>query len=494
MNIVFDFYSTLAEIYLIVSINTLLIFGVLLSTSRKWGFPLLNLDFLSLQVLVFTLLLVFNIPMVTFFNWSSLISSDFFSFGLKMIVIISALIWILLSISYVEYEKINSFEYWILILLAFLAILFILQSYDLLSMYLTIEFQSLIFYILASFKRTSEFSTEAGLKYFILGAFSSALLLFGLSILYSMTGLSNFNDFSKLFTGMLTENLIFTLGILISLAFITVAFLFKLSSAPFHMWSPDVYEGSPTITTAFFSIFPKLAIVSLSLRLFIFCFHDFFSFWKEWFLLSIIFSILIGSLGAVMQQKWKRFVAYSSITHVGFMLIGMLSGEYVGITNTLFYLVIYIFTIFGIFSFLIGLRTYKFPTHSQTRYLDNVCSLAKINPALSLSLSLILFSMAGIPPLAGFFAKAFVILTSLQNNFYGLALFSVFMSCVACFYYIRIVKNVYFSNIDKLIISYPMTRRNSLILSFSIILILFFFLDIDFFLSFLTRMALSFLN
>nr|AYR06618.1 NADH dehydrogenase subunit 2 [Renouxia sp.] len=495
MNIIFDFYSTLAEIYLVISISILLILGVLLSTSIKWGFPLLNnISFLSLQVLVFTLTLIFNIPTLTFFNWSYLSNSDFFSSNLKLLVIIFAIAWIFLSISYVKYEKINSFEYWILILLSFLAILLVLQSYDLLSLYLTIEFQSLTFYILASFKRTSEFSTEAGLKYFILGAFSSTLLLFGLSMLYAITGLSNLGDFSKLFTGILIGNLFLVIGVLIGLAFVTVAFLFKLSAAPFHMWSPDVYEGSPTIITAFFSVFPKLAIISLTLRFFIFSFYDFFPFWKNWFLLCTIFSILVGSFGALIQQKWKRFIAYSSITHIGFILIGILSGELIGIVNILFYLIVYVITIFGIFSFLTSLRVYKFSFHYQIRYLSDVSSLSKINPALAFSISLILFSMAGIPPLSGFFAKAFMILTSLQNNFYGLALLAVVMSCVACFYYIRIIKNIYFSESKKLLVISPVTKDNSLILSFSVLLILFLFVDIDFILTFLTRMALSFLN
>lgn len=495
MNIIFDFYSTLAEIYLVISINILLIFGVLLSTSKKWGFPLLNnISFLSLQILIFTLFLIFSIPTLTFFNWNYLTNSDFFSSNLKLIIVISAITWVFLSIPYVRYEKINSFEYWILVLLSFLAILLVSQSYDLLSIYLTIEFQSLTFYILTSFKRTSEFSTEAGLKYFILGAFSSALLLFGFSILYAITGLSNFNDFSKLFTGILIEDLFLFIGIFIGLTFITTAFLFKLSAAPFHMWSPDVYEGSPTVIVAFFSIFPKLAVISLTLRFFIFSFYDFFPFWKNWFLFCAIFSILVGSFGALMQRKWKRFIAYSSITHMGFMLVGIMSGELIGIINILFYLIVYIITIFGVFSFLTSLRIYKFSSYYQIRYLNDICSLSKINPALAFSISLILFSMAGIPPLSGFFTKAFIILASLQNNFYGLALLAIIMSCIACFYYIRIIKNIYFSESKKLLVIYPVTKYNSLILSFSIILTLFLFIDIDFFLAFLTRMALSFLN
>ena len=492
---IFDFYLTLTEIYLILGINILIVFGVLVSVSDRIGYPLVNLSigWVSLQIIFFSFFLTYYIPYEDFFSWNYFLIGDFFVFGSKLLLIFLFIVWFFIAFWYIRFEKINSFEYWILSLLSMVAMFFTIQAFDMLSVYLCIEFQSLSFYILASFKRTSEFSMEAGLKYFVLGVFSSALFLFGLSLMYNLTGLSSLGDFSKFFVSTESESILFY-GMVVSMIFVSIALFFKLTSAPFHMWSPDVYEGSPTSITAFFSIFPKLVIMSLILRIFIIGFYDLFFAWKNVILISALSSIFIGSLGAFSQWRWKRFLAYSSINHVGFMLIGLSTGELEGIIGMLFYIVVYMITTVSIFSFLLSFRIFEYPYHYQSRYIKNLCFLSETNPVLALTLCLILFSMAGIPPLAGFFAKVFVLFSGLQNNSYGIILFSVTMSCISCFYYIRIIKNIYFSGYKTWIVAYPLDKGNSLILAFSLFFIISLFLDIESVSIFMTRMAIPFLG
>nr|YP_009138137.1 NADH dehydrogenase subunit 2 [Calliarthron tuberculosum]AKG26274.1 NADH dehydrogenase subunit 2 [Calliarthron tuberculosum] len=476
-NFIFDIYFTLPELYLVISIFVLLVFGVLVSGSKNLGYPLISkvTGLISIQILILTFILLIWFPYFNFFSWNYFFTTNLFVLSSKVIIIISSILWTYFSITYIITEKVNSYEYWILILLAVLALLCLLQVYDLLTLYLLIEFQSLSFYVLASFNRTSEFSTEAGLKYFVLGAFASAFLLFGSSIIYGFTGLTNFADLNTFFTGFIKEDLFSVSGTLVGLIFILSALLFKLTAAPFHMWAPDVYEGSPTSTTAFFAIFPKLVIITLLLRIFFLSFHDFFSTWKYLFLLCSFLSLLFGSLGALAQKNEKRFLAYSSINHIGYILIGFLLGEPFGIISIILYLIIYIITSFAIFSFLISLRLYEYPQWSQIRYLNEVTGLSKTNPLLALSLLLILFSMAGIPPLSGFFAKVFILLSGVRGSAYGLVLIAVILSSISCFYYIRIIQLTYFSNLKKWPLLYPIEKSTSLVLGSSCYFLLFFF-------------------
>ena len=494
VNFIYDLYFTLPEIYLSFTIFIILVHGVLNSGSKIWGFPLLSKStgFLSIQILVFMMLLFVNFPYSSFVSWNFFLNSTLYILYAKIFLNFACVIWILFSLNYIQQEKINSFEYWVLILISLLALFLILHSFDLLSMYLIIELQSLSFYVLASFKRSSEFSTEAGLKYFVLGAFSSAFLLFGSSLLYGLTGLTNFYDFTILFSGFLLEKSLFIFGVFIGLMFLLTALFFKLSVSPFHMWSPDVYEGSPTSTTAFFSIFPKVVISTLLLKIFFISFHDFFQIWRFIFISGSFLSLLFGSLGAFVQKKWKRFLAYSSINHIGFVLMGFLSGELFSSFSILMYLFIYIWTMFAIFSLIIDLRVCEFPSSNQIRYMREITSLGKINPFLSFSLILILFSMAGIPPLSGFFSKVFVILVGIQSGAYNLVIFSVIMSSIACFYYIRIIQSMYFVQVVKWPLYLPLSKVNSIILGTSCFFILFYFLDIELFSIIITRIILTF--
>nr|YP_009511855.1 NADH dehydrogenase subunit 2 [Gracilaria gracilis]AXI97732.1 NADH dehydrogenase subunit 2 [Gracilaria gracilis] len=481
-NFLYNFYSILTETYIICSICLLLMYGVFLSTYSVLGYPLLGQNFtlLILQILVFSFFLTFLQVPLNVISWNNFLLSDFFTYYAKLIIILTTIGWFLLSFEYLIYEKLNYFEFWILILLAVVAMLFILQSYDLLTIYLAIEFQSLVFYILASINRTSEFSTEAGLKYFILGAFSSAFLLCGASIIYGLTGLTNLNDLAQFFSGFLSGENLFSYNLLVGFIFILVAFLFKLSAAPFHIWSPDVYEGAPFIVTAFFSILPKLAILGLLVRFLLHTFYDLIPFWQDIILLSTFLSILIGTFGAFAQYKWKRFLAYSSINHVGFLLLAVLGGELESISSTIFYLIIYIVTMLGIFAFAINTKIYNYPSFYQMRYLIDINGLVKHNPFLAGSLVVFLFSMAGIPPTAGFFSKLFVLLAAIQVNSFGISLLAVIVSCVACFYYIRLVKSIYFGSLfSNWKVIKPMGKLSSLVLGISLLSILFIFVDIE---------------
>nr|QKZ95180.1 NADH dehydrogenase subunit 2 [Pyropia pulchra] len=477
----YDFYVLLTEIYLLNAVCALLIYGVILNTSRNRGTPILdcNIGGFFSQVLIVGLWLTLYSKAPYLISWNSLLVHDFLSFGTKSLILITSLFWSLIILSYNKTEKINFYEYWIVSMLAIIAMIFISCSYDFLAMYLAIEFQSIAFYILASFKRTSEFSTEAGLKYFVLGAFSSALLLLGISLVYGFTGLTNFGDLSKFFLGISAENCISINIILFSITLIEVALLFKISAAPFHMWSPDVYEGAPTNVTSFFGILPKLALVSLIFRIFFFSCSGIVIQLNSTLIISAIFSMFVGTFGALAQTKWKRFIAYSTISHVGFILAGFSTLEFNGAFSALFYIVIYTLTSLTIFSTILSFRCLSYPNTYQLRYLTDINSLVKTNPILASSIVLVLFSMAGIPPFPGFFAKAFVLLALLQEQLTGLAIIAISLSCISCFYYIRLIQMIYFSHLKTILIFSSIEKEKAIVLSLTMLLLILIFLKID---------------
>nr|AOX48929.1 NADH dehydrogenase subunit 2 [Gelidium crinale f. luxurians] len=488
----YDLYAITSEIYILWGASILLIYGVFFSSSLTLGFPILNksISLISLQVFLLGLLLVLFQEQINLVSWNNLLILNNFNYSAKIIIFEFSIFWIFLSYQYSFQNKINPFEFWVLILLAILAMLFVIQSNDLLSIYLAIEFQSLIFYILASFNRTSEFSTEAGLKYFILGAFSSALLLFGSSLLYGLTGLTNLNDLANLFTGFAIKDFSTTIGIVTGIIFIISALFFKISASPFHMWAPDVYEGANIIVTALFSILPKLPIFSILIKLLFFSFHDLIDYWLILVVVSTLFSLMVGALGAFTQTKWKRFMAYSSINHVGFMLIALITGSKEGVFSIIVYILIYMITVLGTFSFIMSLRYYSYPKIQQSRYLVNLKMLSVTNSLLAGAITIFLFSMAGIPPLAGFFSKWFILVTAVKNNVIGISIIAVLVNCIACFYYIRLIKNMYFDYQNNWPVLVPATKSNSLVLGGSLIILLFLIADLELILTIATFMTL----
>jgi NADH-quinone oxidoreductase subunit N len=475
-----DFIVILPELFISLAIVFLLSYGVIYSTSSSYNYPILsvNVSWLSFFVLAIAFLLCVSSCVSSMVIFNNMLVVDPFTIFVKAIILLSSMLCILISLNYLEYNKINTFEYTLLILLSVLGMLLLVSSYDLLALYLAIELMSLSFYILAAYKRNSEFSGEAGLKYFILGAFSSGLLLFGSSMLYGFTGMTNFEDIAKLIVGIgaMSDTMSYN-GIIIGILFITIALLFKVAAAPFHMWSPDVYEGSPTPITAFFSTVPKIALLALYVRLFFYTFFDFITLWQEVFLMCAILSMVWGSIAALSQKRIKRLMAYSGIVNIGYMLLGVASGTITSIVGLLVYLVIYVIMTVGFFSFMLGMQNYK--TKALNVYLTDLTNIGKTNTVVAMAVTLILFSMIGLPPLAGFFGKMYLFLAVMNSELYAAAILGVLSSVVAAFYYIRIIKLMYFESSKSFTLYKPMDEPNSYVLGISLFLLIIFFVSSD---------------
>jgi len=362
---------------------------------------------------------------------------------------------------YISRQKINYFEYSILILFALLGIFFICSANDLITAYLSIELQSLSFYIMASMKKDSAFSVDAGLKYFILGAFSSSLFLFGSSILYGVSGTTNFEDLKNLFFLMDLDcgsvdgssnntfvKHLFLDGSLIQFAliFIFVSLLFKLGIAPFHLWSIDVYEGSPSSSTFFFAVIPKLAIFVLLIRIFYSSFFEHIVKWRYYMAIIAVLTIIVGSFGGLEQKKFKSLLAYSSISHMGYTLIAFITGTFEGMQVLFCYLFLYMVVSLYTWSiFLVLQLKYKY-TKKQNKDLADLNSLSKSNSILALFFSTVLLSIAGFPPMIGFLVKIGIFLVSMEASMYFVALISILCSVISTFYYIRVIKIMYFES------------------------------------------------
>ena len=469
-----DLKIVLPEIFLVTSILGLVIHGVILTASSKYNHPLINRSFLWLTVLVLslTLALLFNndLGFGVLFN-NTFIHDDLGLFA-KTFILVFTILCLLVSQDYFENKKLNSFEYYLLVLLAVLGLVILVSSYDLILAYLAIELQSLSFYVLATFKRNSAYSTEAGLKYFILGAFASGLILFGSSLIYGFTGATNFEHLSNLF---LDSNQIFINGISaieISITFLAVGFLFKLAAAPFHMWSPDVYEGSPTNSTALFAIVPKIGVFVLFARLFHFSFYNLIGCWQQIILFSAISSVVVGSFIALKQRKIKRLLAYSAISHVGYLLIAFASGSLEGSQALFFYLFVYMITGVCVWAMVMSLEL-----ENKQKNLSGLAFLIKVNPVLALTFTILLFSLAGVPPLAGFYAKMQVFLVSIESSMFLVATVAILSSVISTFYYIRIIKTIYFEKITRWNFYVPVTQNVSLIMGISFLFVVLLFLN-----------------
>jgi len=307
-----DWIAAIPEIFILVMINFFIVYAVIYSTSPNLGYPILirNVTWLGVQILVFALLLNVSNPMTGVIAFNNLLIFDNFSILVKTVILVSTIITLVLALDYSKYENLNCFEYVILMILAVTGMMLVVSSYDLIAMYLAIELQSFCMYIIASLKRESEFSTEAGLKYFILGAFSSGLLLFGCSLLYGFTGTTNYQQLFQVFSTIdKTVDIEVSNAIILGVLFILVGMLFKLSAAPFHLWAPDVYEGAPTSVTAFFAIVPKIAILSLVVRLFSYVFYGLLLPWQEVLILCSLLSMIVGTLGGTLAKKNQAIIS-----------------------------------------------------------------------------------------------------------------------------------------------------------------------------------------
>ena len=451
----------LPEIFLSISIMFLLILGVFKKNSSKL------IQTISLIVLLITTMITFNetlsIEKMLLFNNSIIV--DYLSSFMKIITLISAFFVLLISSSYLSIFKILKIEYPILILSSVLGMMIMISSNDLIVFYMGLELQSLALYVLATFNRDQLKSSEAGLKYFVLSALSSGLLLYGCSLIYGFTGSTNFNLIASQLN---SEEYALTFGIV----FILVGLAFKISAVPFHMWAPDVYEGSPTSVTLFFAIVPKVAALTVFIR---FLYVPFLNLMDQWQMILVFLSIasmLFGAIAAIGQTNLKRLIAYSSISHIGYALAGLTTGSNEGIQSSIIYIVIYILMNLGFFSCLLMLKR----NNKYFEDIEDLSGLSKNHPLLSLSLLVILFSLAGIPPLAGFFAKFYIFKSVIEQSMYFLAIVGLLSTVIAAFYYLRIIKIIYFDKEkEKYDSDHSLWLKFSLVSSTLLILVYFIF-------------------
>lgn len=485
-----DFIVLLPELYLFIFINILLLYGVIYNTSQYHNYPNLikNIGWLSIQTLLITILLISNKTYFTTFFFKSSFLSSHYTIFFKIFALILSVLCIFVSFNYLKHEKVNTFEYQILLLIVALGSLFLISSNDFLMLYLAIEIVSLSLYILASYNTNSSLSAEASLKYVILGSFSSGLFLFGVSLIYGFTGTINFKELHML----LIDNTDVYYAIILGLLFLFISFLFKLGAAPFHMWVADVYEGIPISVTIFLTTVPKIAIFSVFTRLCYTSFYSLVEYWQPLLNLTAIFSIIFVTFILVSQKKIKRFLAYSSIVHMGYLLLGISLGTLEGVQASFLYLVIYMINSINIWTILISLEYVQ--KQKKFKYISDLNFLYKINPMLSIICALSLLSMAGIPPLAGFFAKFYIFFAALHNSSYLLLFLGLLTSVISAFYYIRIIKVIYFESKKQHFYYRQINYNNALILSLSTVFIIFFIFSLDFFIKLITLVSIDMMH
>ena len=418
----------LPEIFLSLTIMFLLLFGVFKKNSSKLIY---NLTTLSLIILFALLLNLYQVSDLSIFNNSYKVDS--LATFMKLLTIGSGIFVMLTCSKYIEINNINKMEYPILILSSILGMMVMISSNDLIVFYMGLELQSLALYVLASFNRENLLSTESGLKYFVLSALSSGLLLYGCSLIYGFSGSTNFNT-------ILENSSSGQYGITFGIVFVLVGLAFKISAVPFHMWAPDVYQGSPTSVTTFFAVLPKIAALSVFIRFLYVPFAEMNDQWQMIIIFLSIASMIFGAVAAIGQKNLKRLIAYSSIGHMGYALTGLAAGTNQGIQGSISYIAIYLVMNLAFFSCMFMLRR----NNEYYESIEDLSGLSKNHPLLSFSLLIILFSLAGIPPLAGFFAKFYVFMAVIEQKMYFLAIVGLLSTVIAAFYYLRIIKIIYF--------------------------------------------------
>lgn len=386
---------------------------------------------------------------------------------IKLLIMTGLIASIALSVRYIKQIGIERFEYPILILLAGLGMMLMVSANNMLALYMGLELQSLALYVLAAFQRNSLKSAEAGIKYFILGALSSGMLLFGISLIYGFTGTVDF----ELIAATL-GNMDFTpYGVVFGMVFVLAGLAFKISAAPFHMWTPDVYQGAPTSVTALFAIAPKIAAVALLMRLLYEPFGSMAEQWMQIIYFVSVLSMIVGAFAALAQDNIKRLMAYSSIGHIGYALIGVVVASTEGASAVILYLTIYLFMTAGVFAILLSMQRNDNPLER----ISDLGGLSQNNPPMAYAMAILMFSMSGIPPMAGFFGKLFIFNAAIAQEFYVLAVLGVLSSVVAAYYYLRVIKVMFFdAAVDPYDTHVPFARR--VILSISVFFVLAFIL------------------
>ncbi len=426
----YDAVASLPEIVLACLAMLLLMYGVFKKGDANDN---VTLGAVVSLALVAALVIFTSEGKVTAFGGAFVV--DTFARVMKVMALFGSAVAIVLSSHFMKRVKMARFEYPILVMLASVCMMMMISANDLISLYVGLELQSLSLYVVAAIDRDSARSSEAGLKYFVLGALSSGMLLYGASLVYGFTGTTTFPQIAAALSASGSS-----LGLVFGLVFIIAGLAFKVSAVPFHMWTPDVYEGAPTPVTAFFAAAPKIAAMALFTRVMISPFAAVVQDWQQILVFVSIASMVLGAFAAIGQNNIKRLLAYSSIGHMGFALVGLASGSQEGVLGVIIYMMIYLISTLGVFACVLAMRR-------KGQHLEQVSDLAGLahnNKALAFVLAMLMFSLAGIPPLAGFFGKYFVFLAAVKSGLYALAIIGVVASVVGAYYYLRIVKIIYF--------------------------------------------------
>ena len=420
---------------------------------------------LALAAIIVALLMLLNGSQDQAMAFGGMFRADGFALYMKVLVLVGTFGALLLALRPMGDNDINKPEYSLLVLLALVGMMLMISANDLMSLYMAIELQSLPLYVVAAMRTNSLRSSEAGLKYFLLGALSSGMLLYGASLVYGFAGTTSFDGIAAAVAGG-DLPVVFIIG----MVFMVSGIAFKVSAAPFHMWTPDVYEGSPTTVTALFAIAPKVAAMALMMRLTYGAFGPIADEWSQVLIALSIASMVVGALGAIMQTDIKRMMAYSSIAHMGYALAGLAAGSEAGALGVMIYMTGYVFMGAGTFAIILLMRR----DGKEATKITDLKGLSQTHPLPAIGLLIMMFSMAGIPPLAGFFGKWYVFLAAVQAGLIPLAVIGVSMSVVGAFYYLRIIRLMYFEDADNPL---DVTPRpiNRFVLMVSIGVVLLFF-------------------
>ncbi|MDB5596478.1 MAG: proton-translocating NADH-quinone oxidoreductase, chain [Hyphomicrobiales bacterium] len=424
----FALAHSLPELLLAAGALVLLMLGAFRAGKGDWIISELAIGLLGIA------LITLFFPLEKALIWDGAFIDDAFARFMKALALIGAIVSLVLSREYMAREKIDQFEFPVLIILATVGMMMLISAQSLIALYLGLELMSLALYVVAAFHRDNVRASEAGLKYFVLGALSSGMLLYGSSLIYGFSGTVSFTGIALALHGDVS------IGIVFGLVFLIAGLAFKMSLVPFHMWTPDVYEGAPTPVTAFFASAPKMAAVAITLRIIITAFPGIATQWQQIIVFISLMSMALGSFAAIGQTNLKRLMAYSSIGHMGFAMVGLVPGTEQGIRGVLVYMAIYLVMTLGTFAAILSMRI-------GDKYVETIADLGGLyrnNGMMAFFLSMMMFSLAGIPPLAGFFAKLYVFQPAVDAGFYWLAVIGVLLSVVSAFYYLRVVKVIYF--------------------------------------------------
>jgi NADH-quinone oxidoreductase subunit N len=487
-----NFENLIPEFFLTTILLILLLFGVFYKKNfdNKKILIIKNLNTIIIYLLLILLILTANIENISQNIMNGVLIVNNFTQFIKIILISCTIICFLIQQNYIIQQKINSYEINILMLISLLGLMLLISSNHFITLYLAIELQSLSFYILTASQKKSILSVEASLKYFILGSIASGFILYGSSIIYGITGSLNFNNIFLILSNInFLNNTDLLLSILYGLVFIIIGLLFKIGAAPFHFWLPDVYEGAPNNITSFFAIVPKIAFIGILIRFFFDIFYHISFFFEIIFYIIAISSMFIGALASLQQKKIKRLLAYSSISHVGFILIGFTSNILNNIPFILLYIIIYIIMSINLWTSYLSLNI----NHKPVKYLTDLSNIFNINKLIALIIILNVFSLAGIPPLAGFFSKLFIFFSAIKNNYFSIVFFAIMISVVSSFYYLKIIKIIYFEKFLKKIFITKIDKIQSIILLINTQIIILLFIFPNFILINLNKIYLFFL-